>query len=327
MQMRPLFARLQPLLLVLALLPGAFAQADNPVIIELGATQVRLDALLDRFDIAVRGLIAGQGGTYTPDLLEQLYPFMPQFVEQRASELALVDAARQRGIVVSDDDVAAVVGQIRGQFPDEGFFMMVLADAGFRSLEQLAAVLQEEELVRRLFAAIEAEVEIGDLELRVAYEAVRPMLVQGEQVCARHILVDSELEGAAMARAVRVGVDFATLAGRASNDPGSAALGGDLGCFPRGMMVAPFEEAAFAAEVGVVTDAVQSPFGYHVILVYERIVGRTLSLDEVRGQLEQQVRSERIDASIDAIVANAGARTFPERLPSFAEAFGDRSVD
>ena len=327
MQMKRLLTRLQPFLLVLALLPAALAQSSDPVIVELGATQERLSGMLDRFEIAVRGLIAGQGGTYTPELLEQLYAFMPQFVEQRASELALVEAARARGIVVSDDDVAVVVSQIRGQFPDEGFFMMVLADAGFRNLEQLAGVLREEELVRRLIAAIEADVVIGDLELRVAYEAVRPMLVQGEQVCARHILVDTELEAEAMARAVRVGVDFAALASRASKDPGSGANGGDLGCFPRGMMVPPFEAAVFAAEVGVVTDPVRSDFGYHVILVYEKILGRTLSLEEVRVELERQVRSERVDSTIESIVANAGARTFPERLPSFDEAFGDRSAD
>jgi parvulin-like peptidyl-prolyl isomerase len=325
--MKRLLTRLQPFLLVLALLPAALAQSSDPVIVELGATQERLSGMLDRFEIAVRGLIAGQGGTYTPELLEQLYAFMPQFVEQRASELALVEAARARGIVVSDDDVAVVVSQIRGQFPVEGFFLMVLADAGFRNLEQLAGVLREEELVRRLIAAIEADVVIGDLELRVAYEAVRPMLVQGEQVCARHILVDTELEAEAMARAVRVGVDFAALASRASKDPGSGANGGDLGCFPRGMMVPPFEAAVFAAEVGVVTDPVRSDFGYHVILVYEKILGRTLSLEEVRVELERQVRSERVDSTIESIVANAGARTFPERLPSFDEAFGDRSAD
>jgi len=321
------FVRLAPLLLTLALLTTAGAQTTNPVIIQVGSTQERLAEVLGRFEIAVRGLIANQGGVFSVELLEQLYSFMPQFVEQRASELALVDVARSRGIEVSDDELETVLSQIRGQFPDEGFFLAVLADAGFRSLEQLGAVLREEEMVRRLFAAIESEVVISELELRMAYEAVRPQLVQGEEACARHILVETELEAAAAARAVRVGVDFATLASRASQDPGSAANGGDLGCFPRGVMVSEFEQAVFGATLNEVTDPVQSAFGYHVILVYESRPGRTLSLEDVRDQLTAQVRSDRVDAIVEALVGSAGSLSYPERLPSFADAFGDRSFE
>lgn len=330
MQTNPWRTRVLALLLTLALVPLSaigWAQSSNPVIVDLGTTQERLSDLLDRFEVAVRGLVAGQGGVYTPAVLEQLFAFMPQFVEQRASELALVDAARLRGLEVSDEEVEAVVTQIRGQFPDENFFMMVLAEAGFRSLEQLSAVLREEEMVRRLLAAIEGDVVVAELELRVAYEAIRPQLNQGEEACARHILVETEVEAAAVARAVRAGVDFATLASRASIDPGSAASGGDLGCFGRGRMVPEFEAAVFGAEVGMVTDPVQSAFGYHVIVVYQRTPGRTPTLDEVRGQLEQQLRGERVDVMVEAIVATSGARIYPERVPSFADAYGSRNSD
>ena len=112
------------------------------------------------------------------------------------------------------------------------------------------------------------------------------------------------------------------MAATASTDRGSADRGGDLGCFPQGMMVPQFEAAAFAAEPGVATEPVQSDFGWHVILVERRVPPQVLPLDEVRVQLEQQLRSERVDATIQAYIASSGVRTYPERIPEFADVYG-----
>ena len=98
---------------------------------------------------------------------------------------------------------------------------------------------------------------------------------------ARHILLgqrgDSEEQRAQqreqaeqLAERIRGGESFETLARQYSQDPGSAARGGDLGWFGRGQMVGPFEEAAFGAEPGEVVGPVQTDFGYHLIEVTER---------------------------------------------------------
>lgn len=316
---RPLAALLA--LLILAL-PTLAAAEDDPVLVELGGTQLRSSAVLLRFDIAVRGLIASQGGSYSVETMEQLYPFLPQFLEQRAGELVLVDAARARGLAVDDEVVDGFLAQAREQFPDEAAFDAVLEDAGFGDVEQLLEVLREEQLVQLLFAELEAEVVLSELEVRVAYEALKPQLVQPEQVCASHILVDDETGAAALSRAARAGADFASMAATASTDRGSAERGGDLGCFGQGMMVPEFEAAAFAAEPGVATEPVQSAFGWHVILVERRVPSQVLTLDEVRVQLEQQLRGERVDATIQAYIAASGVRTYPERIPAFEDAYG-----
>lgn len=107
----------------------------------------------------------------------------------------------------------------------------------------------------------------------------------GEQVRARHILISVAEDASdadqqeALARAISItqrlrnGEDFAALAEQFSEDPGSAANGGDLGFFGRGRMVPEFEEAAFGLEIGEISDPVRSPFGYHIILVEERNPG------------------------------------------------------
>jgi parvulin-like peptidyl-prolyl isomerase len=84
------------------------------------------------------------------------------------------------------------------------------------------------------------------------------------------------------------GEDFATLAEEYSDDRGSAADGGDLGWFGRGMMVAPFEEAAFSLPVGEISEPIKTDFGYHILEVLDR--------DAERPKDESTLAQERLQA-------------------------------
>ena len=81
---------------------------------------------------------------------------------------------------------------------------------------------------------------------------------------AKHILVEHEFEVKDIQKKLEEGVSFETLAKDFSKCP-SGQEGGDLGHFSRGQMVKPFEEAAFALEVGEVSGAVKTQFGFHLI--------------------------------------------------------------
>ena len=85
------------------------------------------------------------------------------------------------------------------------------------------------------------------------------MLVQ-----ASHILVPSRDQATSLKQSIVEGADFASLAQQHSSCP-SRARGGDLGQFGPGMMVPPFQDAAFALEVGAVSEPVQTQFGWHLI--------------------------------------------------------------
>jgi peptidyl-prolyl cis-trans isomerase D len=91
-----------------------------------------------------------------------------------------------------------------------------------------------------------------------------------EQVWARHILVETEVEAKAAYNLLQQGADFAQLARTSSKDTGSGANGGDLGWFGKGAMVPPFEEAAFSQEMGEIGEPIKSDFGYHIIQVLGR---------------------------------------------------------
>jgi peptidyl-prolyl cis-trans isomerase D len=134
-----------------------------------------------------------------------------------------------------------------------------------------------------------------------------------EQVWARHILLQTEVEAQAAYKLLTSGVDFATVAKRYSKDTGSGANGGDLGWFGKGAMVAEFETAAFSQKVGEIGKPVKSQFGYHIIQVLGH-EDRPLSA----AQYEQKKATEFTQWVTDTR-AKADVKTFDiwkERVPT-----------
>ncbi len=100
---------------------------------------------------------------------------------------------------------------------------------------------------------------------KVFEEVTKDISREQEMVWARHILLGTEEEAAAVVDRINDGEDFAAIAAELSLDTSNSASGGDLGWFSKGQMVEPFEVAAYALEIGEISEPVQSDFGFHVI--------------------------------------------------------------
>lgn len=87
--------------------------------------------------------------------------------------------------------------------------------------------------------------------------------------------------------------NFAALAKKYSDDPGSAAKGGDLGFFGRGMMVPAFDDAVFSMKTGETSGLVQSDYGFHIIKLMEVKGAKMKPLEEVRASVAQRIKLQK----------------------------------
>lgn len=203
---------------------------------------------------------------------------------------------------------------------------MAAEDTALGTLDVSSLVEQSvnQELVLHLRdQVVQVDTVIPDEELQALYERDLP----GARVRARHILVrfpsgatpaqtDSVRALAASLRSRLVaGESFEDLAREFSQDTGSGVNGGDLGSFGKGEMVPPFEEAAFALQVGEISPIVETTFGLHIIRVDERIVPPMGdNLDQFRAQLLNRRVAEAESTYVAGVIEAAGIEVDKEGL-------------
>jgi peptidyl-prolyl cis-trans isomerase C len=270
---------------VTALAIGAFAQ--TPPSVETQPDKVVLRA-------GESQLTAAQFNAIADSLPEQFKAFAKgagrkQFAEQLAKILVLAEEGRRRKL----DQASAFQIQSR-----------------YRSDELLSGITE---------ASMRQGIRIDDATVRDYYEAHKS---DYERVRARHILIrmhgsavplkpgskdrtgdEALARAAALRKRIVAGEDFAKIAASDSDDTGSAPNGGELGWFSRGQMVDSFENAAFQLSSGQVSEPVESPFGFHIIQVEGH---EARSLDDVKGEIEEKVRSQKIKESLDELFKGAG---------------------
>jgi peptidyl-prolyl cis-trans isomerase D len=224
--------------------------------------------------------------------------------------------------------------------PDK-FFAQVKLDAGaakkyydahqdeFRIPEQLRVeyvVLSVDSLLSQMQADAD--------EVRKYYDGHLDQYGTQEERQASHILISADTAAGAEAKQqARAKADdlykqlkqkpaaFADLAKQHSQDPGSAAKGGDLGYFGRGAMVKDFEDAVFKLKVGEISAPVESQYGFHIIRLDAIKPSQMRSFDEVRGQIETELKKQQAGRKFAAISENFNNAVFEqsESLKAAAE--------
>jgi peptidyl-prolyl cis-trans isomerase D len=215
--------------------------------------------------------------------------------EQVRVEYVLVDAARFRADAsVSPEEAKARFEANREAYrvPEKRVVDYLLLDA----------------------AALEARASVADRDLDTYYQDHRDEFREEEQACASHLLVkvrqadggsEGHTDGEARVIAQRLldqlkgGADLAALAKKSSEDKGSAASGGELGCFPRGRMVSEFDNAVFSMAKGDTSELVKSSFGYHIIRLTDRREESVRPLSQVKDGIRRTLTAERAQAQME----------------------------
>ncbi|MGD0793468.1 MAG: peptidyl-prolyl cis-trans isomerase [Terriglobales bacterium] len=170
-------------------------------------------------------------------------------------------------------------------------------------------------------AKMAAATTIHDQDLQAYYDQHRDEYRVPEQVKVSHILIKTPLpapgakedeKAVADARAkaegvlkdLKAGGDFAKLAEKYSDDPGSAKSGGELGWIGRGRTVPEFEKAAFSLGKGQTSDLVKSSYGFHIIHVEDKQEAHLKMLAEVKSEIEEKVKQQKTARATEA-AANA----------------------
>ncbi|KHA50503.1 peptidylprolyl isomerase [Sulfitobacter geojensis] len=175
------------------------------------------------------------------------------------------------------------------------------------SLENETRSLTAGEVIEGVMAA-----PVDEEAVKAAYDAQYTDQEAGEEYNASHILVETEEEANTIKTALDDGADFAELAREKSTGP-SGPGGGSLGWFGAGMMVPSFEAAVVAMEPGAVSAPVETQFGWHVIKLNETRKTEAPALDDVREELELQVRQTLVQTRIEEITNDADVERMSEQ--------------
>ncbi|MBZ5611855.1 MAG: peptidylprolyl isomerase [Acidobacteriia bacterium] len=154
-------------------------------------------------------------------------------------------------------------------------------------------------------AKVAESIPVADAQVQAFYNSQRDQFRTPERVHARHILLSTTGKSDAdkvkikaraedLLKQLKAGGDFAKLAEKNSEDPGSATKGGDLGWVVRGQMVKEFEDTTFALKPKEISNVITTQYGYHIIQVMEKEPARLQTLEEVKPQILTAIRNQTV---------------------------------
>ena len=219
---------------------------------------------------------------------------------QRQTDTALQAYLQRREIQIQRFEPAAFAAKVQVTDADLEKFYQTQSER-FRSPESA-----DVEYLVLDAATLAKTIQLPEQDVKTYYEQNLQRLSGQEQRRARHILINAAKDAPAAEREkARAKADalladvrkdpkvFADLARKNSDDPGSAANGGDLDFFAKGAMVKSFEDAAFAMKKGDISAVVETEFGFHIIQLTDIKAPATPSLESMRPKLEADLREQQ----------------------------------
>jgi len=303
--------------------PVAQSKEEDKVVATVNGTDIMASQVQRRIDVRYKPTLA-RLAQQSPQLAAQQEKLLRQnIVNDLVTETLLEEQVKQAGVQVTEEELTAeMTKQLAAQQPPmtvEQYQKIVEAQGGdFQAMKGfLMQSMRYHKLLESKFAS---NLAVTDADAKKYYDENAKEFQVPEQVRASHIListkptdpngdpnqakVQAKQKAEELLKKAKDGADFAALAKENSSCP-SAAQGGDLGTFPRGQMVKPFEDAAFAMKVGQISDLVETQFGYHIIKLTEHQDPNQVAFDKAKtgivDQLTQRKRQEAITQYVQSL--------------------------
>lgn len=207
-------------------------------------------------------------------------------IDEKIVELEL----KKEKIEITKDEINEELDVFKEEMGGEDAFKAALEQSGITE-DDFKNDIEQYLGTRKL---MEPLVEVTDEEIKTYFDENKAEFDTEEEVDARHILVEDEKLAKDLVKKIKDGEDFEELAKEHSKDEGSAAMGGNLGFFPRGKMVPEFEEKAFSLKVGEVSDPVKSDHGYHIIEVLDKKKAKKAKFKDHKDEVKDKLIDEKM---------------------------------
>lgn len=287
----------------------AVAQTNDPA--QVVATVNGEEILQSSLDLIITRIVIPQFQAQNPGKelsAEQKKMVEGNILNQLVTQQLILQVAAKSNLMADEAMVNQRFDAFKAQRPE-------VADEHMRQL--IADEILTQQTVQQ---EVISKVTLTDEEAQNYYNERKDQFNQPEQVQTSHILIQvaqdapQEEKDAAKKKIQEIltmakeGKDFAELAKEYSEGP-SKENGGDLGFFAKGVMVKPFEDAAFALDEGAISDVVETQFGYHIIKVTGKKAQRTAPFEEVKAQIKQRLLQQKINLErrnwVEALKSNA----------------------
>lgn len=200
---------------------------------------------------------------------------------------------------ITNDEIEERINEMKEQYGSQ--FDMLLQQNGIKDEGQLKETLKSVLLQEK---AVKANLKVTEEEIKARYDELKS---KKPEIKASHILVKEQEIAEEVKEKLNNGADFAELAKDYSTD-GSASQGGDLGYFGEGAMVPEFEKAAYALEIGGISEPVKTEFGWHIIKLVDK--KEIKSFEEMKQEindtlLDEKVTQQKIQEVIELEIKNS----------------------
>jgi foldase protein PrsA len=248
----------------------------------------------------------------------RLIDFKQRLLDNLINQKLIEQAAKDKGLKVSDADVTKQVEQLKSGFKDDKQFQQALKAAGMDPAA-LDKQVRDQLVTMKLIESLSQGSKPTADEIKAYYDTNKAQFYQKAAKRASHILFKPEDKATAekVLAQIKAGSDFASLAKQYSIDTATASKGGDLG-WPTTPYVAEFQAALDSLKVGMLSGLVQTPYGWHIIKVTDERPAVQQTLEQVSAQISQIIQQQRkADAYqkfLDGLRKKAKIEIFDEQL-------------